>query len=186
MCSACSTGTLTLQEGKASKAFAVHLQLVCTSCGTVDKEISTTKKTGHVSDVNRSVVATGLTCGIGHAGIQKLSEGLGMPGIHHKSYLDHVDSVFDKTPEVAEVVLTLSREKVRQFYREHLPDSFTPDGVLDLPVSFDGSWPKRGHTSKLGFGAVVDVHTGLVVDFHVMSLHCQVGVFLGSFFICSI
>lgn len=36
------------------------------------------------------------------------------------------------------------------------------DGIMDVAVSFDGSWHKRGHVSKYGLGAVIDVATGLV------------------------
>ncbi|GFO28336.1 hypothetical protein PoB_005484100 [Plakobranchus ocellatus] len=101
-----------------------------------------------------------------HSRMQKLSEGLGLPGLHHKSYNTHVDDIFEKSSEVMEVILALSREKVLEFYRQNHTEAFQDNGTLDLAVSFDGCWPKRGHISKLGFGAVIDVHTGLDVDFH--------------------
>ncbi|KAK3759180.1 hypothetical protein RRG08_028140 [Elysia crispata] len=40
-------------------------------------------------------------------------------------------------------------------------------------VSYDGTWQKRGHTSKHGLGVVIEVTTGLAVDYHVMSSFCQ-------------
>ncbi|GFO12918.1 hypothetical protein PoB_003942300 [Plakobranchus ocellatus] len=103
---------------------------------------------------------------MGHSRMQKLSEGLGLPCLHHKSYNTHVDAIFEKSSEVMEVILALSREKVLEFYCQNHTEAFQDNGTLDLAVSFDGSWPKRGHTSKLGFGAVINVHTGLDVDFH--------------------
>ena len=30
------------------------------------------------------------------------------------------------------------------------------DGILDVEVSFDGSWQKRGHKSHIGVGAVIE------------------------------
>ena len=45
--------------------------------------------------------------------------------------------------------------------------------VIDLTVSFDGSWMKRGHQSLYGIGGVIDVVTGLVIDTVVLSLYCQ-------------
>ena len=42
----------------------------------------------------------------------------------------------------------------------------------NITVSFDGSWHKRGHTSNYGFGAVIDVLTGLVVGYEVLSKYC--------------
>ena len=36
------------------------------------------------------------------------------------------------------------------------------DGVLDISISIDGSWQKRGRTSKNGIVTVIDIMTGLI------------------------
>lgn len=46
-------------------------------------------------------------------------------------------------------------------------------GPLDIMVSFDGTWHKRGFTSNYGVGVVIDVMTGLVLDYEVLSKYCQ-------------
>ena len=46
-------------------------------------------------------------------------------------------------------------------------------GEMDLMVSFDGSWMTRGHSSLYGIGCIVEVVTGLVIDFTILSLYCQ-------------
>ncbi|GFV76829.1 uncharacterized protein TNCV_4730491 [Trichonephila clavipes] len=45
--------------------------------------------------------------------------------------------------------------------------------ITDLSVSFDGTWLTRGHTSVIGVGCVIDMLTGYVVDFEVMSKVCR-------------
>ncbi|GFW50281.1 uncharacterized protein TNCV_4696981 [Trichonephila clavipes] len=40
--------------------------------------------------------------------------------------------------------------------------------VVDISVSFDGSWLTRGHTSLIGIVGVIDILTGYVIDFEVM------------------
>ncbi|GFV60375.1 uncharacterized protein TNCV_3470112 [Trichonephila clavipes] len=45
--------------------------------------------------------------------------------------------------------------------------------ITDLSVSFDGTWLTRGHTSLIGVGCVLDMLTGYVVDFEVMSKVCR-------------
>ena len=45
--------------------------------------------------------------------------------------------------------------------------------VVDLTVSYDGSWVTRVHKSQYGIDCVVEVITGLVIDLQVMSLYCQ-------------
>ena len=49
------------------------------------------------------------------------------------------------------------------------------DPVIDgyITVSFDGSWHKRGHTSKYGPGVVIDALTGLVIAHEVLSKYCH-------------
>lgn len=42
-----------------------------------------------------------------------------------------------------------------------LPDE---NGILDVDVSFDGSWLTRGHKSHIGIGTVIECNTGLVLD----------------------
>ncbi|GBN50321.1 hypothetical protein AVEN_71538-1 [Araneus ventricosus] len=39
----------------------------------------------------------------------------------------------------------------------------------NISVSYDGTWQKRGHTSLYGIGIVVDVLTGLVIDYEILS-----------------
>ena len=45
--------------------------------------------------------------------------------------------------------------------------------MIDLAVSFDGSWMKHGHTSAYGIGCVIDTVTGLILDLTVLSSYCQ-------------
>ena len=45
-------------------------------------------------------------------------------------------------------------------------------GILDISVSFDGSWQKRGHCSHNGMAAVIDLLTGVAIDTEVLSNYC--------------
>ena len=38
------------------------------------------------------------------------------------------------------------------------------DPIVNISVSYDGTWQKRGFTSLFGVGVCIDVLTGLVVD----------------------
>lgn len=46
------------------------------------------------------------------------------------------------------------------------------DGILDIHVSFDGSWLARGHKSHMGVGVVVKVMMGFVVNFEPHPHYC--------------
>jgi hypothetical protein len=54
-------------------------------------------------------------------------------------------------------------------------DLVTDDAELvNLAVSFDGTWMTRGHRSHIGVGFVIDCVTGFVVDFEVLSNFCEI------------
>ncbi|GFY10033.1 uncharacterized protein TNCV_3699932 [Trichonephila clavipes] len=44
--------------------------------------------------------------------------------------------------------------------------------IVDIGVSYDGSWLTRGHTSNIRVGCVIDLLTGFVIDYEVMSKRC--------------
>ncbi|KAK3765293.1 hypothetical protein RRG08_062853 [Elysia crispata] len=54
------------------------------------------------------------------------------------------------------------------------PSVADPQTLMDIAMSYDGSWLTRGHTSLIGVGFVIEVLTGLVLDAYVKSSHCQV------------
>ncbi|GFO27428.1 hypothetical protein PoB_005393300 [Plakobranchus ocellatus] len=61
------------------------------------------------------------------------------------------------------------QEHIRQY---HL--TVEENSLLDIAVSYDGSWLTRGHKSLIGIGSVIDVLTGLIIDGYVLSLYCHI------------
>ncbi|KAM7302316.1 hypothetical protein ISCGN_017833 [Ixodes scapularis] len=45
--------------------------------------------------------------------------------------------------------------------------------LLDICITFDGTWHKRGHTSQFGVGVAIELETGFVIDFSVKSKYCH-------------
>ena len=113
-----------------------------------------------------------MDMGVGYAGLQKLCRYLDIGCLHHKTYAAHVKGVAQATNTVTTSTLDDAARVVRRVYRERDP-SLPADGVIDLTVSYDGSWMTRGHRSLYGIGCVIDVVTGLVLDFAVLSRYCQ-------------
>ncbi|GFV86728.1 uncharacterized protein TNCV_3964581 [Trichonephila clavipes] len=56
------------------------------------------------------------------------------------------------------------RKNVREAY-----GSKNDKDIVDIGVSCIGSWLTRGHTSNIGVGCVIDLLTGFVIDYEVMS-----------------
>ncbi|GFT56110.1 uncharacterized protein TNCV_4625941 [Trichonephila clavipes] len=59
------------------------------------------------------------------------------------------------------------RKNVRKTY-----GSKNDKDIVDIGVSCDGSWLTRGHTSNIRVGCVIDLLTGFVLDYEVMSKRC--------------
>lgn len=46
-------------------------------------------------------------------------------------------------------------------------------GVLNIDVSFDGTWMTKGHKSHIGAAFVMDVISGMTIDYEVLSNFCR-------------
>ena len=92
--------------------------------------------------------------------------------MYHKTYAKHVRAITKANKAVVKTVLDEAAVTVRKACQD-LDPTITEDAILDLTVSFDGLWMTRGHKSLYGVGCVVEVTTGLVLDFCVLSLYCQ-------------
>ena len=55
---------------------------------------------------------------------------------------------------------------------EKVSEYVTENNILDITVSGDGSWQKRGHSSLNGVVTLVASDTGKCVDYRVLSKHC--------------
>ena len=66
------------------------------------------------------------------------------------------------------------QENVKIIFEEYKKLDIHPDenGILDIEVIYDGTWHTRGYHSTLGAGIVIEVRTGLVIDFIGYSKSC--------------
>ena len=71
---------------------------------------------------------------------------------------------------------------MKKFYSELQPGVLSAvakcydeaDGLLDIDVSYDGTWMTRGHRSHIEVSFVIECNTGFIVDFEVISNYCEV------------
>lgn len=68
--------------------------------------------------------------------------------------------------------LEKARARVREVETENNYD-INDESIIDVSVSYDGTWHKRGHTSNYGIGVVIELQTGLVIDYAVLSKFCR-------------
>ncbi|KAH8021134.1 hypothetical protein HPB51_012529 [Rhipicephalus microplus] len=76
-------------------------------------------------------------------------------GLHHKTFQKHLKETFRKPEATAlEKFYADSATAVMKTYKE-----MDPSFCKDITVVYDGTWHKRGHTSHIGVGSVIDFFT---------------------------
>ena len=161
------------------KGFAQNVSFRCCSCEHIFSEgftspRSTTAASGpNPFTVNDMVTMFLNELGVGHTAAKTLGAIFGMPVMHVSTFQQKQCKINRTQCEISENIMQHSAAVVKDIYRELDPD-IADDQPIEITVSYDGSWSTRGYKSQYGIGAVIDVQTGLVLDYEVLSKYCQV------------
>lgn len=172
LCNECKHPTLKVQVGRKF-GFCHQLKVVCESCEFVENETYSSKQISkhqdkpNKFDINLRMVQAFMSFGKGFAALEKFCL---FTNLHLMS-----SRTFNSYKEMLNTSISKSTEKHLQIVRSEVKEAYgaTEDEIVDISVSFDGTWLTRGHTSQIGIGCVIDIQTGYVVDFHVMSKYCR-------------
>ena len=170
------TDVLRATSGKRI-GFAVVLHLICRECGHdfggtySSPEVSTEKKKPSPFAVNDMTVIMFDRLRLGHTAMCEFSAIFGILPMYLKTFQKKEVRIIKETVEATDTMLKQSAAIVREMHLGLNPD-FPADDPVPITVSFDGSWHKRGHTSMYGVAAVIEVMTGLVVDYVTLSSYC--------------
>ena len=176
-CPFCQCATLAIRAINCTLGLVCKLETYCVTCDEVINSTHSSDRIGGTAGnlpfvVTRSVVSASMDMGVGYSGIVKLCQYLDMKAITHTSFATHRKAITNASMVTATNILFDAAKVVRRVYADADP-SLTDAEVIDLTVSYDGSWMKRGHTSAYGIGCVIDTVTGLVLDLTVLSSYCQ-------------
>lgn len=148
----------------------------CSVCGHQVHMDTSKKVPGTVKcyDVNRRSVYSAGELGIGREGLAILCDIMNLPyPLYDQAFQSHAESIHRATKSVLDTKLALAAKKLKEFYKTEYPDNFTEGSVLNVPVSFDGTWSKRGFTANFGIGFGLSSDTGEVLDYCVLSKVCN-------------
>ena len=114
----------------------------------------------------------------GGAGLTKFCAGMDLPPpVTKKAYNQHLINIEKQSMTNAEKLMCDAAERLKHTTSKEHPEDIHPsrDGsnIADVSVSVDGSWQKRGHSSKIGVVFVISIRTGEILDYVVKSLVCQ-------------
>ncbi|KAJ4433463.1 hypothetical protein ANN_15766 [Periplaneta americana] len=156
--------------------FSHKLDVVCRVCGETKSSIYSLRRREDKSrrpgfDVNQRIVQSFVNAGQGYSELEQFAMVMNMSVMNKSTFNDHA-AVMKKASEcVADSVLHDARLEVRKAYSDLIVDTAVPE-ISDISVSFDRTWLTRGHSSMYGVGSVIDLLTGFVLDYTVMSKHC--------------
>ena len=113
------------------------------------------KKKSKVYDINIRSVLASFANGIGHSGLKQLCADLNLHAPVQKLSFNNITKLISKATDLAvQEELKCSGQKLMQEMLENDPDNVHVnehgDVVADVAVTVDGTWQKRGHTSKIG------------------------------------
>lgn len=112
-----------------------------------------------------------MSLGEGYSAVERFSFVMNMVGMSSNTYNKHSKLLSDYCIKINDMNLAKARARVRQVYKE-TDSSIDEHTIIDIGVSYDGSWHKRGHTSNYGIGVFIELQTGLAINYCVLSKFC--------------
>ena len=116
-------------------------------------------------EVNYRAVYASRTVGIDHTGLETICGILNMPKPMTATNYNNISFVFrDAAKELAENSMKTAADQLR-INKE--------SDVIDIGVSVDGSWQRRGFSSLNGVVAAISIDNGKVIDVEPLSRYCR-------------
>ena len=170
-----ATFTLFSDEEKRD-GLSLKLSLKCSSClNVVSFNTSKKIKEGAFEVNRRSVLAVNTLKG----GRKSLASFCGMmnmpPPVTNNAYNKHLKiSALAAVKEAENLMIDAANRLLNLMLRgdPKIADD-DEDNAVPVAVSVDGSWQKRGYSSKFGVVFVIGVLTGEILDYEVLSLFCK-------------
>ena len=167
LCSACKTQSLTIGESFVGRRGLVTDIFI--SCANCERKVSISSPYDvEPKTVNRRSVLAMRVAGRGLASLEKFCGVMGLPPpVTDPAFRAHKAAI-------TTAAINESKESRKVAAKElHSMHKASDDEVIDVTVTFDGTWAKRGFTSQFGIVLVLSWETGQVLDYEVLSKYCH-------------
>ena len=166
-CPDCSSAkTLSLSEKIGDrKGFASSLNIHCNSCG-YNYNFFTSATNGKSYEINDRTVYAMRACGQGYGGLKTFSAVMNLPGpMTSNNYNKIVENLSTAAKEVAEETMQEAAQELRS--------DTDNEPTIDAEVSCDGTWQRRGCSSRNGVVSVISMKTDKILDVESMYKTCK-------------
>ena len=180
LCPNCKRPSLSLDLLiESSFGFSTKGKTFCSHCRSFEDKLFFCERVGGSShstvpfDINIRSILAFRGIGSGFANIKQWCGIMNMPHcLSQGGYTKNLEKIESSSLTTFNNISVKSRDAIVNAYHKIGVDP-DKDGVLDICVSFDGSWQKRGHSSHNGVASVIDLVTGFPIDFEVLSNYCN-------------
>lgn len=138
-----------------------HFSLKCKNCNFC-KGFASSNKIKNEPEVNKRFIYGMRQIGKGFTAAFKFCSTMNLPKLAKTTYEKHESKILKAVTEVAENSMIKAASEIIEKIK-----------CDKCGVSVDGTWQRRGHTSKNGCVAAISVDTGKVLDLEVMSSYCR-------------
>ncbi|XP_041473006.1 uncharacterized protein LOC121422184 [Lytechinus variegatus] len=173
----CQGGHLIPFEDQTKReGLSCTLVLRCSICSK-EEEFCTSENAcegpGKSAEINRRATLAASEVGLAREGLCDFTSILGTsPPVTAPSYERHLAALSKAAQEASEEHMKMAAECLRRRAMDKDP-SIKEDDFVEVAVSYDGTWHRRGHTSNHGVGVVISIDTGEVLDTEVLSKTCK-------------
>lgn len=200
-CAECGGNSLSLELSEKRVGFSRTIILICHNCGEngFDDEKCSVHNSKKVQipgcgncrfDINVRITLAFLYMGKGYNAVELFCVLMNMQAYSSATFGEYSRLIEKAAETTSSVILNKCRVLTKKYYEyfdghgEELSDLKNHDApteykaeksidVRNLGVSYDGSWPTKGFQSKHGFGCVIDLLTGFILDYDVVSKFCS-------------
>jgi len=156
--------TLTFNEG-GNRGLGFKLILLC-RCGRRDINSGPLINTGY--EMNRRIVFVMRLLGLGRGGINLFCNLMDIcNGLNESTYNNIIKHIHSIATSVFERLSKKAVNEEKKMNEQH------DRPILNLKISGDGSWKRRGFKSLYGVTTLIGYYSGKVIDFVVKSSYCQ-------------
>ena len=174
-CNICSSNVVVKHKLDLKQGFAHNISIECSkdSC-TWSKSFWTSKKVKTPKgrppfDVNMRSIIAFREIGKGLTAIKKFGGCMNMPNVlNQTAYAGLVTSIKESYTKVAKACMVNAANQIRVEKQEDVDDR-----TLDIDISADGAWQRRGFASLNGVVTIIGVDVAKCIDYEVLTKVCK-------------
>ena len=151
------------------------LYLCCSVCDLKHKFFTSKQTREKEAEINKLATFAAVEVGLGREGISDIMSLLNIPApVSASNYARHVSKLLIKSQSVFDDQLSNAVQRVRNTIIQESDGDIDGESIIDVAVTYDGTWSKRGFTANHGIGVVMSADTGEVLDMEILSRVCEI------------